>query len=155
MARLLHHYSGSVTKTDFILKGINHLKGVRKMKSTFKYITTLLAIYLLSIGSALAEPALVIGIEGCTLLDGNGNIEVAVGSGITVSANSSNGNVMHTCSATVTPPDSGRSAIFNVDNTGYPCGLDDGFGGNVAVTDDWHQVVSKSGKAKMVCHFKN
>ncbi len=125
------------------------------MKSKYKFVFTLLAVYLLSLGSALADSALVIGIEDCTLLDGNGGIEVAAGSGVTVSANSSNGNVMHTCSADVTPPDSGRSAIFNIDNTGLWCGLDDGSGGNAAITEDWHQVVSRSGKAKMVCHFRN
>ena len=128
------------------------------MKSKFKFIFTLLAVYLLSIGSAVAEPepALVIGIEDCILLDGNGNIAWHdAGSGITVSANSSNGNVMHTCSADVAPPSSGRTAIFNIDNTGFRCGIDDGVGGNLVVTDDWHQVVNRNGKAKVVCHFKN
>jgi hypothetical protein len=126
------------------------------MKSTFKNIFVLLAIYLLSIGSASAESALVIGIEDCVLLDGNGDIAwLDTGSGITMSANSSNGNIRHTCSADVTPPATGRTAIFNIDNTGFKCGIDDGFGGNLAVTADWHQVVNKDGKAKVVCHFKN
>jgi hypothetical protein len=126
------------------------------MKSTFKNIFVLLAIYLLSIGSASAEAALVIGIEDCVLLDGNGDIAwLDTGSGITVSANSSNGNIMHTCSADVTPPATGRTAIFNFDNTGLRCGIDDGIGGNLAITDDWHQVVNSDGKAKVVCHFKN
>jgi len=106
----------------------------------------------------MAESALVIGIEDCIVLDGNGEIAYMYpGSGITVSANSSNGNVMHTCSADVTPPASGRTAIFNIDNTGFKCGIDDGSGipgQNLAVTDDWHQVVNKNGKAKVVCHFK-
>jgi len=129
------------------------------MKSIYTYFFALIAIFSLSIGSAIAEPAVVIGIEGCTLLGGNGEIEAYVGSGITVSAHSSNGNVKHTCKGDVTPPDSGRSAIWNYDNTeflqpgygGVLCGID----GTSAVTDDWHQVVSSSGKAMMVCHFKN
>ena len=126
------------------------------MKSTFKNIFVLFAVYSLSIGSASAESAIVIGIDDCVLLDGNGDIaSLDTGSGITVSANSSNGNVMHTCSADVTPPATGRTAIFNIDNTGFRCGIDDGFGGNLEVTDDWHQVVNRNGKAKVVCHFKN
>ena len=134
------------------------------MKSINKTIFASLAVFSLSIGSAIAEPAevkpeVVIGIEGCTLLGGNGEVEELVGSGITVSAQSSNGNVMHTCSGDVTPPDTGRSAIWNYDNTeilqpgygGVLCGID----GTDIITDDWHQVVSRSGKAKMICNFKN
>ena len=137
------------------IKGVTDMKGFTNAKSTFNISITLLTIYLLSVGSAFAEPAMVIGIDKCTLLDGNGFVAFEAGSGVTVSAQSSNNNSMHTCSANVIPPDSGRSAIFNIENTGFPCGLDDGFGGNLAVTNDWHQVVSARGKAKLVCHFKS
>jgi hypothetical protein len=128
------------------------------MKSTFKYLFTLLAIYLLSVGPVLADPALVISIDGCGLYDGDGFLMQAVGTGVTVSAENDNGNVMHTCTAVVTPPTSGRTAVYNTDafeTFGKLCGLDDGFGGNLAVTDDWHEVVTKMGKAKLVCHFRN
>ena len=129
------------------------------MKSTFKYIFALLAIYLLSVGSVLAGPALVISIDGCGLYDGNGYLVQEVGSGVTVSAENQNGNVTHTCTAEyVTPSDSGRTAVFNTDSYetfGKLCGLDDEFGGNIAVTDDWHEVVTRQGKAKLVCHFHN
>jgi hypothetical protein len=127
------------------------------MKSKFKSILTLLPIYMLSVGSVFAESGdVVIGIEDCSLFDGNGFIQRNVGTGITVSAQSANNNTIHTCSADVTPPDSGHSAIFNIDNAtvnGFParCGLK----GTAFVTDDWHQVVSANGKAKLVCHFKN
>ena len=126
------------------------------MKSKIKSIFMLLPIYMLSVGSVFAESDdVVIGIESCSLFDGNGFIQINVGTGITVSAQSANNNTIHTCSADVTPPDSGRSAIFNIDNAtvdGYParCRLK----GTEFVTEDWHQVVSASGKAKLICHFK-
>ena len=135
------------------------------MKISIKYFFALLAVYSLSVGLALAGPALVIGIDGCGLLDGNGFGTNMGASGITVSANSSNGNVMHTCSADVAPDSSSkRSKIWSVENTfgffcddpsddidGCVCGID----GTDILTDDWHQVVSASGKTKLVCHFKD
>ena len=66
---------------------------------------------------------------------------------------------MHTCTMDdVTPPATGRTAVFNIDSDAtYDrlCGLDDGLGGDLAVTEDWHEVVTKQGKAKLVCHFHN
>ena len=127
------------------------------MKSVFKYTFALVAIYLLSVGAALARPDLVIGIDGCGLYDGNGNNVRGAGTGVTVSAQNQNGNVMHTCTVDgVIPPATGRTAVFNTDSPetyGKLCGLDDGLGGDLAVTDDWHEVVTKQGKAKLVCHF--
>lgn len=120
------------------------------MKSTFKYLFTLLAIYLLSLGSVLADPALVIRIDSCGLFDGNAVL--AEGTGVTVSAQNANGNTMHTCTADVTPPTSGRTAVFNIDSPETRdrlCGLD----GTLAITSDWHEVITKNGKAKLVCHF--
>jgi hypothetical protein len=135
------------------------MKGVSNMKSTFKYLFTLLAIYLLSVGSVLADPALVIRIDGCGLFDGDGNPVILAGTGVTVSAQNANGNVTHTCSAEyVPPPSSGRTAVYNADSPetfGLECGLDDGLGNNLAVTDDWHEVITKQGKAKLVCQFHN
>ena len=133
------------------MKGSNQLKGVSKMKSIFNYTFALVAIYLLSVGAALAEPALVIGIDGCGLFNGNGMREE--GTGVTVSAENQNGNVMHTCSADVEAPHTGRTAIFNFDNTKIKCGIDNGFGGDLEETEDWHEVVTKKGKAKLICHF--
>jgi hypothetical protein len=127
------------------------------MKSTIKYFFTLTAIYLLSMGSVFADSEVVIGIEFCSLFDGNGFIQRDIGEGVTVSAQSSNNNTIHKCSADVTPPDSGRSEIFNIDNVEVvpgkrpKCKLK----GTEFRTEDWHQVVSASGKAKLVCHFKN
>ena len=138
------------------------------MKYTTKYLFALLAVYLLSVGSVIADSALVIGIDGCSLLDGNGDIAFQAGSGVTVSAQSANGNVMHTCSADVPLfiDENGkkRTKIWSVENTegfrcdspyddipGCVCSID----GTDILTDDWHQVVSASGKSKLVCHFSD
>ena len=127
------------------------------MKSTLKLFFIVTMVYLLSFGSAFADPALVIGIDDCGLFDGNGNPVLGVGTGVTISAQNVNGNVTHTCTVNeVTPSDSGRTAVFNIDSPetfGRLCGMDDGSGGNIAVTDDWHEVVTRNGRAKLVCQF--
>ena len=129
------------------------------MKSKVKFIITLIPIYLISAGLAFAESedeGVVIDIDKCSIFDGNGIIQRDFGTGITVSAQSGNNNTIHTCSAEVAKPDSGRSAIFNIDNvtingTRPRCRLK----GTDFITEDWHQVVSANGKAKLICHFKN
>ena len=134
------------------------------MKFTLRYIFTLLAIYLLSLGSVLAQNDVVIGLEECNLIDGFGGV-ILVGSGIEVSASSANGNVLHTCSGDVpVNTETRRSKIWSVENTaeflcndpgdnydGCLCYID----GTYIGTDDWHQIVTPSGKAKLVCHFKD
>ena len=107
-------------------------------------------------GCILAEPAAVISIDGCGPYDGDGFLVQAVGTGVTVSAQSANGNVMHTCTAEVTPPSTGRTAVYNTDSPETfvkVCSLDDGAGVKLVVTDDRHEVVTRQGKAKLVCHF--
>ena len=136
------------------------------MKYTLRYIFTLLAIYFLSLGSVLAqEEGPVIGLDKCSLINGYGGVDLLVGSGIEVSASSANGNYLHTCSGDVqVPSDQRRTKIWTVENTtefkcdnpydeidGCLCYID----GTLDGTDDWHQVVTPSGKAKLVCHFKD
>lgn len=137
--------------------GLNNLTGVSKVKNSLKFLCVLIATYLLSLGSALAEPALVISIDGCGVFDGTGAPVRYQGTGVTVSAQNANGNVTHTCTVdAVTPPPNGRAAVFSIDHPetfGRTCGMDDGTGGNIAETDDWHEVVTSKGKAKLVCQF--
>ena len=99
--------------------------------------------------------ALLIGIDGCVLLDGNTIPQAASGSGVTLETQSHNGNAIHICTTTVEPPASGHAAVYNYDSIGVLCGLDDpnAVNGNIAITEDWHEVVSASGQAKLVCNF--
>lgn len=118
------------------------------MRLTIKSLVTMCAIYFLAAGVVMAEPADVVFIDegGCGLLNDDG-IPVA-GEGHEVSANSSNGNVKLTCSINLEPTSTGRSVIYNYDTTGILCGTSGGS------TDDWHEVISRSGQAKLTCHFK-
>jgi len=98
-------------------------------------------------GLAFAERAEVfIDADGCGLLTETGFM---AGDLHQVTANSSNGNIKLTCSQDLDPTSTGRSIIYSFDNTGVIC-----FAG-LASTEDWHQVISRSGKAKLTCHFKD
>jgi len=125
------------------------------MKSLFYGPMLAVFAFMFLFSSAVsAEPALLIGIDGCVLLDGNGN--AVVGTGVTIDSRSANDALTHICSTDVAPPASGHAAIFNVDSWApyrVLCGIDDGEGGDLAQTEDWHEVVSASGKAKLVCQF--
>ena len=136
------------------------------MNFVFRHFCVLIAIYFLSLGTVVAQEqgALIIDLEVCNLLNDVGSVE-RVGSGVEVSASLSSGNVLHTCSGDVTvSPDMKRSKIWTIENTarlrcdnpyddleGCLCYIAGTFTG----TDDWHQVVTPSGKAKLVCHFND
>ena len=122
------------------------------MKTSIKSLVSLCATFALTSGLALADttPAeIFIFTDGeCGMVDEflTGAI---LGEGKQISANSANGNVTLICKAETDRPESGRSVVWNYDNTGgMLCGTLDG------ATDDWHQVISASGKAKLTCHLK-
>jgi len=126
------------------------------MKTSIKSLVVLCATFVLASGLALAETssAVFISADGCGMLDESGNGIIA-GEGRQISANSANGNVTLTCSTEFDRPlDIKRSVIWNYDNTLYnplnegQCFTWDG------PTDDWHQVITPSGKVKLICHLK-
>jgi len=115
------------------------------VKVSIKPIVSLCATYLFATGLAMADSAVVIDGNNCGLfLEGGGTTS---GEGLKVTTNSSNGNITITCSQKLPPTDAGRSVIFNYDNTGRECSVS-GF-----LTKDWHQVISRSGNAKLTCHY--
>ena len=75
---------------------------------------------------------------GCNLFDGEGNVVPADKSHSVVT---SDGASNLKCSAQVAPPSSGHAEVLE----GFPCGTLAG------LTTDSHNVVSKSGKAKLTC----
>ena len=124
------------------------------MKTSIKSFVSLCAIYFLASGLALAQPAVIELHEGyCQLwveVDGEiyPDLITVADDKVKISTSSSNGNINLTCSADVPPPISGRSEVFSFSNTGELCNVS----GNP--TEDWHQIVSASGKARLSCHFK-
>jgi hypothetical protein len=116
------------------------------MKTFFKPHLVFFAILFLASGSVFAEPAEVfIDVNTCGLL-----AEFGFASGVAheVSVNNNNNNINITCTADLEPTSTGRSIIFNYDNTGILCGA------MGHPTEDWHQVISSRGKAKLTCHYK-
>jgi len=127
------------------------------MKTFIKSGISLCTVYFFASGLALAEPADVfITEDGCGLIREFWTYpvsedDVIVGDLHRVSANNNNGNINVTCSQDLEPTSTGRSVILNYDNTG-------GARCKVSVepeikTEDWHQVISANGKAKLTCHF--
>jgi hypothetical protein len=122
-----------------------------KPNSKVAVLTTLpLIAVIASMGIAYSQSAEVyIGIEACGLFDGTGNV-VRTGNGHSVQTSSNRQNAIHTCRADVTPPPDGRAVIFNFENTGRICGLDN----TGKSSTDWQNVVSAKGKSKLVCKFR-
>lgn len=121
------------------------------MRTSIKSFVSLCASSFLASGLALADIGHAVSIDGfgCGLRDADGTF-VAVEYSL-VSANSANGNITLTCShdfAYDVPLK--RSKIWNFDNTDEGvCGV-----GGGKTTEDWHQVISARGKAKLSCHYK-
>lgn len=128
------------------------------MQVSIKFFVSLCAIYFLTTGLTLAEPAdITITPDNCALLDEYGDPAVVVDQR-TVSSNNANGNLSVTCSYDFEEKlDARRSVIWNFDNTGFTCGIpifnDSGAIVSYQRTEDWHEVISASGKAKLSCHF--
>lgn len=116
------------------------------MRLSVKSFVLLCAINVFAMGLAFANPAEVtIEEDGCVMFSEFGFV---TGDLHQVEVKSANGNIHVSCSADLDPTSTGRSVIFNFDNTGIECGAL----GNP--TDDWHQVISRSGQAKLTCHYK-
>jgi len=118
---------------------------------SFKTLLSVCAIYILTSGLVLAQtetaPAFVNPDGTCGLFDENQ--EIVVGSSLSISANSANGNVTLICTYIFEQVDLTRTKIWDFENTGVKCGT---IGGS---TDDWHEIISPSGVAKLTCHFKD
>ena len=128
------------------------------MKSPVKLLVSLCTIGFIVSGPALAEPATVsINADSCVLIT-----DLSAGDGLdtesgdrrqVISANNENGNVNYSCSADLDPTVSGRSEVYNQERVFELTGITIQCKVYGVVTDDWHQVISRSGKAKLSCHF--
>jgi hypothetical protein len=98
----------------------------------------------LASSSASAEGAKVLDVSKCTILDGYGELYPTTDKNQAVY--NKNGDVLR-CSAKNIPTP-GQVARFNQENTGYKCCT------GRHLTDDWHEVVSASGNATLICKFK-
>jgi hypothetical protein len=82
--------------------------------------------------------------DGCEVLDGMGNI-VFLGPDSSLVTPSGNGII--TCRG-IAPNQTGRAVHWNVNNVPLAC-----FVAGVGSTGDWHETLSASGRATLVCKF--
>ena len=85
----------------------------------------------------------------CGLFDGDGGFLVTPATIQIVATPSNNTNTHIRCKATV-PNNSGTATFFDAANTGFPCIFTSPNG--LQTTTNWHETVSASGKATLVCH---
>jgi hypothetical protein len=89
--------------------------------------------------------AVVIKGGACTLFDGTG----ALVAGEKFHAVTNRNGSKATCRAKGLANPTGKAVKFNFANTGAQCATPGG------LTSRWHETVSASGRAKIVCHFRN
>lgn len=90
--------------------------------------------------------AVVIKDAACTVFDGNGSLVPGDGA---IVVGTHGGTTTVKCSVKGVANDTGKAVTFNFEKTGVSC--------NAAgtPTEDWHETVSKSGNATLVCKVKN
>ncbi len=119
-------------------------------------VLALFSVLFFSSSTAFADAAVIIDFDGCSLLNGDGNAVVLTDQAVTITAQSNQDNYNQICTADVAPPSTGHAAVFNTDNTGgAECAIVINADRETVSTTDWHEVVSASGKAKLLCHFHN
>lgn len=95
-----------------------------------------------SVAPVSSQGAIVIKDGGCTLLDGNGGF-VSADSSQSVVTPSGNGVLI--CKVKGVPNSTGRAVRYDFASTGISCGTAAGS------TQEWHETVSASGNATLVC----
>jgi len=102
---------------------------------------------------ALAEPAVVVSDESCTLLDGDSDFIAATDTQFVFANNSKDGNYTFKCSAKEVDNSTGGPVKWDNENTGLLCFIPV-LG---QLTDDWFENVSTTGNATLTCriHFSN
>jgi hypothetical protein len=99
-------------------------------------------------GAAIAKSAnaaVVIKGGSCSLLDASG----VVVAGQKFHAVTNRNGSKATCRAKGFTNTTGKAIRFNFANTGVQCQTPGG------LTNRWHQVITPSGRARVVCHFRN
>ena len=108
------------------------------------------SILMLSASTVVAEPAIIITSDSCSMADGNFDFFTTNDVKLVFSNNSNDGNYTLKCSAKRVPNSTGGAVRWDAESLGgVPCtwtvlGIS---------TFDWHETVSKTGNAKLICQF--
>ncbi|HEX6322256.1 MAG TPA: hypothetical protein VFZ36_00915 [Vicinamibacterales bacterium] len=103
------------------------------------------AAAMLYVEPAKTQGAVVIDSIGCSLFDGDGAI-VGADSGRAVVTPSGNGTLV--CKVKGVANSTGSAVHYDFASTGIVCGTPAG------ITENWHETVSASGNATIVCSVK-
>lgn len=122
----------------------NMIKNIALFSALFVLAGVAAMIGVKQVQAASANAAIVVNDIGCSMLDGNGNPVLVTESHV---VSTSSGNSMITCKGDVAPSTSAKRAV-HYDYSTTPTLCSTTFG----MTDDWHLVVTPSGKATLVCH---
>lgn len=115
---------------------------------------TLLASVILAVfgfsAQAFATQAVVVTDEACGMLTPNGFVLTTDTKRVATS--STNGNAMFQCKTSL-PDYTGGNQHYDQASTGLQCGIltQNGF----AITNDWHQTISDSGQATLICKYNS
>jgi len=122
-----------------------------------KLLLSFFAVCILTSGMVLAQTApaqiYIDASGGCGMLNENGDGGY-FGDSVEISANSVNGNITLICTVKREPDvELTRSKIWDYENTdGLLCYSTESTGR--IPTDDWHEIITPSGNAKLTCHFR-
>ncbi|MBO9618870.1 MAG: hypothetical protein J7539_07535 [Niabella sp.] len=115
-----------------------------KKRSILLAAVLAVATFVISWKAASDNAAVHITDFNCWLYNGAGHLVDAMGSGNAVITHSDNRNVVCKASGLANPM--GSEVMFNAENKGVPCNALGVF------TKDWHETVSASGEATLICH---
>lgn len=106
----------------------------------------------LSAGSANAQGATVFideDIGACSVFDGAGGLVLltAADGAVLQAVLTPSGNIKLTCNGKIAVGAPQRAVFYSSDDLGIPCGTIFG------PADEWQEVVTKSGRVSLTCHF--
>ncbi|MGH7948123.1 MAG: hypothetical protein ACREQF_02735 [Candidatus Binataceae bacterium] len=120
---------------------------MKRNSRIFAVLVAALAFMVIVPSFGFADPAIVIKDDVCGMLDSDGNLTVLTEDSIKVGTFSNNCNATLSCKTKGVTNTTGKAVHWDFDSAGsLPCNT--GFG----VTEQWHEIISKSGVAHLICH---
>ena len=116
------------------------------MRLALTGLTCLVAL-VAALGAPVSASDSAVQVKGsmCGVMDGDGSFHLSTNS---QAVTNSGGVSMHRCTAHGVPNSSRRMIRWDYENTGMMCWTTDG------PTTDWHETVSASGQATLICKHK-
>jgi hypothetical protein len=123
-----------------------------EMQKATTVVLTALFLSVLGATAASADPAVIIRDSQCGMIDGDGNSVTSFNTQA-LATQSETGVTVLQCKIKDVANNAGQAVRWDFDNTGSSCGI--AVGGTLCSTTDWHNQVSKSGNATLICKCKD